>query len=955
MAEQDVFEIVVRGRDEASRVLGGVAESHAALAAAAGRSDTELARLDATLVRASRSARALAIPLVAELVPGLGAVSRQAVGVIAAAATLGTGLGAVAIAAVGLAGIVGGQLVAAWQKNREEMLNFDRAVRSLDMSRIGAEAGKARLELEGLREELEDVERQLKQIEARRAQGAPLPLGMRERRTGEAEELRRRRDELQGRVQVAGELGAADQLTRDQSAAAQLQEQNRLALRGAFDFKLSSQARQIAELERRAEDLALGRGGAPDVAAAATVRRQIQALRTQADLDMRQQTSLALATTTGAGEFGGYPENVEALAAEITKDLEAAGVVRFDARARMTPRELREDEVRTDRERAGLLGPATTGEHLGVPTDEEAAAFRADTDKVVLDLRRQTLELDRDRVAILREQHGLTEGERAALDVLVIERGRLVTLSDRRLTTEQRANVELAAQVQTASVLRAELERTDAVSGARAGIRQIAEEWTAAGRAMEGVTLSTAHNIQNALARTLRGESVGKQFADAMMGTLTNALASWMTGTFARVAGGFLPGGAGASPLAVSAGAAGLDVTGASPAALASLVQGGAKLVGGAGGRTYALPPVGGRGYIDPITGAPITSVQMMPGDPQYAAAAAAYEPDMFGYGAYGANAAAGAAATGSFWNTPMYTTQGPSGGYIAGATYGTAATYGLAGAGAALAAYGIYQGSASGYRTSYTEAAIYGGVTGAVAGASIGALIGTAAAPGIGTAVGAVVGLALGLAGANISQGKYKKAHARAQRNRDAATIANGIQAALSEAETVSIPDILARRLASGNTVGGVLLAIANHMGETELIAYLVDYGAAVEGFNYERLGSIGELVAYIQPEGVRQLLDFALDIFRREFDRERGILVGQEQVVTRAGTRATLQTLTPLTARANLQPGRDTFLEQQPGQSDADLERFLFRLASIDDDRDLRILRRDDNGLVFSRTVRA
>jgi hypothetical protein len=567
------------------------------------------------------------------------------------------------------------------------------------------------------------------------------------------------------------------------------------------------------------------------------------------------------------------------------------------------------------------------------------------------------LEAQAQQAALEQQKLGVSAAAQATLELALIEERRAAALKTIRdndpNSAERRSAIEAQARLEHARVVFDEARRTDPATGLTIGLQDAVDEFSSAGRQMEGIARDTARNMSTAFSDLFFNALTGrfreiadlpKAFAQSVLRSLTDALGQQVTArTIAALGGAVSP------PFVVSAGGpAGVDVTGADPAMLVNLSQQGYALTAGTGGRTFAAP-TGLTLSRQQQQIALLRSVPTVPGDPSLAPTAAQEADYWWLENLAGPTTSAGTsvgltASLRNWWNTPVYARQGPSGGYIAGPTYGQAA---VAGVGAALVAYGLYQGTSQGTNTSY--------LAGVGTGALTGALYGTSIAPGIGTAVGLVAGALIGFFGSNRSQAKFEKQHRRTQRTRDAATIGQGVAAALAEAETVSIQEVLQRRLVSGNTVGGVLLGLARHMNEPELIGFLLDYGAAAESFSYERLGSIGELVAYLTPQGARALLDTALAMFRREADRERQIFIGQEEVVTRGGTRATVQTLVPLSRRGDLEAGRDTFLLQQPGQSDAELERFLFRLAALDDDRDLRIFRRDEEGLVFSRTVTA
>ncbi len=898
MAQMGVS-VVLEARDNASGILDQFGKTVIDLS---DKSERGLVRVETAMARTARATRQMAIPLVSELIPAMDSTLARMASVVAGAATLGTGLGALALAGAGLAGVIGGTLFNAWQKWRTETEQTQRALASMDVGRISREIAE-------LERKVEDAAAALAKL---REQSAGSPS------IGDftAQALT---DRSQRAVQDALRtfLDAQRALETARHGEAEVASFGALALEsGPARVALELAARE-ADIARRVRRLQ----GEESVSFGLLV--EPSAARS-AEITARREAGIATAIARHQGEE------------DVTFDLAQPQGLNERLRAESSLLEMSRDRLALEQERLAILGQApglSIREHEAMEAALGVARERVALQQV--ELAAQT------RIAAVRARTDLTPEQATEQEAEI-----------QRLGALAKANVTLAEAMQSAARARVRFEREDLSGGLLAGIRTIEDEIGGVGTSMQRIFTESARASYQALREQLlapfeRDLRKLPGFVQTIFRTTMEELTKQLVirpllGSLQQ----FLqPGGAGGYPLGST-----VNFTGAG----SDLVGNGYSLTAGTGG--------GGRSGIEYVhpSGAPATLA-----DVRLAYAGATFaDPSLDPfldtlYGGRYATAAVGVPSGGSFWNTPIYDTRAASpyfgSGYqapSAGLTYGQAATYGLSAAGAGLAAYGIYQGAAGGYNTSYLQAGITGGVTGALAGAALGALYGSVV-PGLGTAIGAVAGLAIGLLGANVSQGKYKKQHARQQRARDSARIAEGIAAALADAEVASIQEVLQRRLVSGNTVGGVLLGMARFLGETELANSLLDYGARIEGFNYEALNSIDELVANLRG-GARQLVDAALAMFQREIERERGILIGREEVVTQAGTRATVQTIVPFPRREELGRG-DRFLLQQPGQSDAELERILWRLVDLADRRDIRVFRQDEGGLVVSGTLRA
>src|SRR5438552_14977509 len=149
----DQFElaVVLRAKDDGASaklekfkadVLATVKVMEQSLGAGSTKVGKEVENLEAGVTKTSRAVRELTIPLAQGLSPALQGVSRDIAGVITGAAALSSGIGALAIGAVGLVGVLGGQLLETWRKNTEAALEFNRAIRSMDFSRITEQGQK---------------------------------------------------------------------------------------------------------------------------------------------------------------------------------------------------------------------------------------------------------------------------------------------------------------------------------------------------------------------------------------------------------------------------------------------------------------------------------------------------------------------------------------------------------------------------------------------------------------------------------------------------------------------------------------------------------------------------------------------------------------------------------------------------------------------------------------------
>lgn len=873
-------QVVLEAEDKARGVLDQFGRTVVDLTE---KSERSFGRMETSIARTTRSVRALAIPLASELSPALGQTTSQIAHVVTSAALLGSGLTAVGIAAVGVASVIGGQLVSAWQKSRQEAEAFDAAIRSADLGRIGEAAKKAARDIEALTES----QRRLNELMGRAPGALTARFG-----PGLAQAQMERELTGTGLSRAdADRLLAESEVTRTRTALSQ---------RGLTDFLLGPVGQRVAEMERQARDLERGVGGPADVAAAARIRAAIPAVRRFG------MPFPALPPVQGAEERFSF-----GLSAQDQADLEAQREELAGIRGRrmMQPLPIMGAEER--------FGFELTGED------------RRRLDEDTQQRRERILQVDRDRAAILREQAGLTEQERATLDLIAIERDKILKLANDQLTPAQRLNVELEAQVKSAAILRSELERTDAAAGFAKGFKDVEEDWAASGRRMEGVARGTANNIQEAFSRALRGDVVGKDFVNAMTRTITDEIARYLTGGLAGFIRGILPGGAGPGPFGVTSA---LDVTGATPQALAGLTQQGYQLAGGADGRTYAvgLPGMGAA----PFAGGGIPRTWTT----------ALFGP-LIGQ-AFQTNLQAGLQSGAVVVQNGQIISSGSElalTGVSSTGAYGESAGAGvLAGVGSAIgvlgAVYGAYGAGRSGAGT--TSAVTQGAISGLLTGGPIGLVLGALA----------------GWAGAEEHEGMTARYHRRRQRGRDAGRIVQGIADALNAPERtgLAVGDLdaaLATRLLSGNTVGGLLLALARVGSHRDLIAFLEARGIMVEGFNWQGLNNIVELAGNINA-----FPQFLEDMNRRL----RGLEASAEAILGAARVvyeeefpgRVTVQTSIPVAALEERISGIRTqriavssdFYRQGLDLDDNQVLALIGRIRNLTSDRDLADLSRTD-----------
>lgn len=517
--------------------------------------------LNLSLSQTARAARAAAIPLAQELSPALGQTASQLLSVATTAAVVGGGITGLIVAGAGLAGVFGGRLIEAYQKVRQEQLDFDRAIRAGGMQALGEQARKATDEITELRAELEKVNAEIarRQTQAGRIPGIPT-IGPQI----QAGQLGQRRDVLQGRLDTLAEILSAEGLDKQNverilserrqgfagtDRAAQLQRSQA----GLLDALLDPIERTLAQMEREARELENplqpSDPTAPRVpgqpGAAARIRGAMPALR--ADLERRRDEPLLQQGM--AGEVAA----AEALISENEAELRALAELNDRTRA---------DQERTQQE--FIAGWVAVAESHIAETERELAAELAMSNAAVgnrqraLDALLQVNHAERERIDILGQVGGLSLSERENLDSLLgAERERLQILEaqlnlrrlqadpDTSLDALQAAqiridNARLQGGISAQNRTRDQLERTDFGAGAGRGLRDLLDDFRSEGREGEQLVRNLAGNMERAFSDLLFSpleknwkralQDVPEQFLRSTFRNLTDVAGRFFTG-----------------------------------------------------------------------------------------------------------------------------------------------------------------------------------------------------------------------------------------------------------------------------------------------------------------------------------------------------------------------------------------------------------------------------------------
>jgi hypothetical protein len=288
----------------------------------------------------------------------------------------------------------------------------------------------------------------------------------------------------------------------------------------------------------------------------------------------------------------------------------------------------------------------------------------------------------------------------------------------------------------------------------------------------------------------------------------------------------------------------------------------------------------------------------------------------------------------------------------------------------AASVAGGVLAAAALAY-TAYSAYQSGDVVGGAIGGAVSGAALGTAIYPGIGTVVGLIAGAAIGAgaggAGKEEQEVKNDRRRNEADRQRRGAWIYQDLMNAINTG--VDQEDVAQQTVRTGHSVGQLLMGVAtlNQAGalrdapwgwapstnaeKTQKILAGFGYAPLLD-FQWDRLNSTMELIAsWHQPRGITEgdvEISKNAEALMAAFVNKSGatVLLGyDEQFATGlrgAAGRLTRETLL-LSSRAREAAGRDLFIvgNTLDNLDDDQAQRILERLARVDRDRDLQIIR--------------
>lgn len=766
------LEIVISARDQASKVVDQagrqIQQSMQAVNQAATQGSRELVALERSTVASAtgfrsmaRDVRLLADPLVYSLSPALAGTVADLTQVARSAALTSSALGAIAIVGVGALAVGLGTLIAKWRESAQAKREWDQAMQTGAIADTTRELGKLTDRIEELakwRDWMPFLFGGLHSQEA--AVGAATEKAIRIRAREQGQQLS---DALREDYEAAAKIILGQQAGRGVQRFTLGQEG-----RGLFDFLLEPIEAEFRQAMRAAADLRR-QGFDQEAEAREVAARRRRDFRFAGEVLPRQFAGQL--ETMGAEAVLVPPTAEERLRIfEATEREHALGVKALEEQLRSASSEMGAE--------ATPVGP----------TPEERLEIFEQGVKV----RQEMAALERDRVAILREQEGLTSQERLTLDLLLVDRERLLKVEQAGGDALKEANAELEATVRSSARIRQEWERGDFFAGIAKGFRDVGEEMNEWGRAGQQVVRDFAINAQRYFSDLLfvpieKGwkkalEEVPRQLAMSTFRILTDLFGRMATAQlfrglgFSGLAGALMIGGsvmpAAAGPLQVGQlvqTAAGPGIV--TPAGGIQLVQNaGAAASGGFNVASLPIPSPslftsGGISIFDAAAAfsaagwrgaAALSSGLAVMSGGQFISSAS--ELAMLGVAAPGV---AGAPATAGTW--------------LAAAAPFLSGAAGALGLG--LTMFSALQGSPT--ATNITMS----GVSGAMSGA----LLGSAIFPGAGTLVGAIAGSVLGAGAGFLGKGgKAAKPSAMQRSASEGAAGASALSSAIAGAQSL-------------------------------------------------------------------------------------------------------------------------------------------------------------------------
>lgn len=733
-----------------------------------------------------RQVRLLAGELSSELNPALGNIVTRATQAGGAVGGMGGGMAVATAAAVAAAAALA-QYVRTLNETVERQAALNIAVRSFDAGAIRSSLSAASLELEKM------------QLRGQTAIG-----GMINMLTKFAASLGLTVDQTKLLSEAQAALQRVLPLERE-AAMADVYGKQQQALQGLLAVEIQ-RAGRVNDLDRFI----------------ALHERLLQLLSNEAAAEERLLETQRKAAV-GAAQARGEPQAAIDIINDRFKGLKSA----------LGERTLAQVEGVREAERIGafdirgrLIPPAPAQEF---PHAEGGIPFEREGRETVRQGRLETLQLELQRASILREISGLTQSERAAIEVGVVEAERRVKIEEARGHLGKEALANLEAQVRTAAVLQQEMERVDLGAGLAAGFRDVAEIVESAGARMRDNVLSAFQDINRGfvdiVVAGITGQSskigdIGRRMGESLLRGLVEQFTTRATGSLSQSIGGLLPtrssvaatvgaaaiagsvvapAGVGAGTLVpVGAGVGRVTATGtvqpvASTAGSMAYGQGGDAAMAGGGGGFGGVPltgvgsllpsGTGGGGFVSGFFGPSVSLYEaaiayQAGGLSAVAAVQAGNAVVVGGEVVYTAGAAygGGAAAVGALEGGGAASAGATTASSAAGAGAAAASVIGGVFAAAALAygAYTAYQAGAAGDK--------YAAASGALSGAVSGAVLGTIIYPGIGTAVGLVAGAAIGAGAGAAGKAEHGESHAHreAKETRDVVNAVSGFQGAV-------------------------------------------------------------------------------------------------------------------------------------------------------------------------------